>query len=146
METKSKKIKFITLKSTSLFILLLIIVFSSCKTYDIKLYTHKRHALGVEIRGDNIDEFFIVDKNRELILFNIPYSKENNKEVDHIIKELNSNGFYDEVGLGIWDFAIIRGKDTLYCDRHYMTWRYNSMVSNYNSKIFNDSLVSVFYP
>jgi hypothetical protein len=132
------------MKLLSIFILLFTIIIS-CKP--IKHYTHKNRALGYEIRGWAIERFFVQDEDmKDIVIHKLGYSKRLNNEIDRIIHAIKKENTIDELGFGIYYFAIIRNKDTLYFSRNYRNCKYKNLVINPHSDIINDSLVNPSYP
>jgi hypothetical protein len=117
-----------------------IVIFSSilysCKP--IYLYKYNSEVLGSEV--SNLDSFFSeIDSN--LLVDTLYYSYRFNKEFKKIKTILIQKNNLNINNDGNWYYAFIKGKDTLYCSKKYLGWRYKNYIGIYKSKEFNDSIL-----
>lgn len=80
-------------------------------------------------------------KSREIAFRKINLTDDLAKEIDELIAYLEKHGNNDK-GVGIYDFALIKGKDTLYSSSDLESWKYKNFVNSYTSKQIKKAIFS----
>jgi len=124
-----------------LIILIAFILFNSCtKKEVIGLYVFETRINDVIINGNNLKDFFVENDRMKIHKKTVEISSDLFEEFENVIRKFIEKKNIDSLGIGIYYYAIIHKKDTLYSSTGFKTWKYKNKVMFYDSSEFGEEL------